>query len=183
LIRPAHPTFTPFNLCPTSKERRSCLVAGQPTLTQTSSNSPLGSVSQSLLVCFSSAFHRSRFVQTNLTLNCWPNLASRSLETASHKPVTTYQLQKSYPNRTFDVYPLGLSSETVSGLSEDGHAGGRFPRPCLFERFDRLLSKVKPDVLIACYGMNDGIYQPLEASRFAAFQNGIQNMIAQAQQA
>lgn len=95
----------------------------------------------------------------------------------------SYQLQKSYPNRTFDVYPLGLSSETVSGLSEDGHAGGRFPRPCLFERFDRLLNKVKPDVLIACYGMNDGIYQPLEKSRFAAFQNGIQNMIAQAQQA
>lgn len=95
----------------------------------------------------------------------------------------SYQLQKSCPKRTFDIYPLGLSSETVSGLSEDGHAGGRFPRPCLFERFDRLLTKLKPDVLIACYGMNDGIYQPLEESRFAAFQNGIQNMITQAKQA
>ncbi|WDQ14623.1 SGNH/GDSL hydrolase family protein [Rhodopirellula sp. P2] len=95
----------------------------------------------------------------------------------------SYQLQTQSPNQTFDVYPLGLSSETVSGLSEQGHAGGKFPRPCLFERFDRLLTKVQPDVLIACYGMNDGIYQPLEESRFAAFQNGIRNMIDQAQQA
>ncbi|WP_430454676.1 SGNH/GDSL hydrolase family protein [Rhodopirellula europaea] len=95
----------------------------------------------------------------------------------------SYQLHTQSPGRSFDIYPLGLSSETVSGLSEKGHAGGKFPRPCLFERFDRLLSKVKPDVLIACYGMNDGIYQPLSDDRFAAFQNGIQKMIDQAKRA
>lgn len=95
----------------------------------------------------------------------------------------SYQLQTNDPNRTFDLYPLGLASETVSGLSEKGHAGGRFPRPCLFERFERLLTKLEPDVLIACYGMNDGIYRPLEESRFEAFQNGIQNMIDQAKHA
>lgn len=95
----------------------------------------------------------------------------------------SYQLHTQSPGRNFDIYPLGLSSETVSGLSEKGHAGGKFPRPCLFERFDRLLSKVKPDVLIACYGMNDGIYQPLSDDRFAAFQNGIQKMIDQAKRA
>ncbi|MFG0267294.1 MAG: SGNH/GDSL hydrolase family protein [Rhodopirellula sp. JB055] len=95
----------------------------------------------------------------------------------------SYQLHTQSPGRSFDIYPLGLSSETVSGLSEDGHAGGKFPRPCLFERFERLLTKVKPDVLIACYGMNDGIYQPLSDARFAAFQNGIRSMIDQAKQA
>ena len=31
------------------------------------------------------------------------------------------------------VIDVGLSSETVSGLSEDGHAGGKFPRPDLAE--------------------------------------------------
>ena len=32
------------------------------------------------------------------------------------------------------VIDMGLSSETVSGLSEDGHAGGTFPRPDLHEQ-------------------------------------------------
>jgi len=30
---------------------------------------------------------------------------------------------------TADVIDCGLSSETVSGLSEEGHADGKFPRP------------------------------------------------------
>src|SRR5689334_22643176 len=55
---------------------------------------------------------------------------------------------------------LGLPSETVSGLSEPGHAGGKFPRPDLHQRLSRVLAKSKPDLLIACYGMNDGIYHP-----------------------
>ena len=33
-----------------------------------------------------------------------------------------------------EMVNFGLSSETVSGLSEPGHAGGAFPRPCLHER-------------------------------------------------
>ncbi|MCC9643325.1 SGNH/GDSL hydrolase family protein [Rhodopirellula sp. JC740] len=95
----------------------------------------------------------------------------------------SYQLQKQYPDRDFDIYPLGLGSETVSGLSEDGHAGGRFPRPCLLERLERLLDRVKPDVIIACYGMNDGIYQPLNQERMDAFQNGMLSFIRQSQKA
>ena len=35
-----------------------------------------------------------------------------------------YFLHKALPRRRFEVYPLGLSSETLSGLSEPGHAGG-----------------------------------------------------------
>lgn len=71
---------------------------------------------------------------------------------------------------------VGLSSETVSGLSEEGHAGGRFPRPDLFERLDRVLDSTKPDFVFACYGMNCGIYQPLESSRYAAYQKGINRL-------
>jgi len=70
---------------------------------------------------------------------------------------TAYLLNKLYPDKDFDILGLGLSSETVSGLSEKGHAGGRFPRPCLFERLGRILEKTKPEGVFACYGINDGI--------------------------
>jgi len=78
-----------------------------------------------------------------------------------------------YPDAKKTIIPLGLSSETVSGLSEPGHAGGKFPRPDLHERLDRVLAKAKPDLVIACYGMNDGIYYPLGKERTQAFQDGI----------
>ncbi|OAI53189.1 lipolytic enzyme [Planctomycetaceae bacterium SCGC AG-212-F19] len=95
----------------------------------------------------------------------------------------TYYLEKLHPKKDFDILGLGLASETLSGLSEDGHAGGKFPRPCLFERLGRLLDKAKPDVVFACYGMNDGIYQPLDDARFAAFKTGVTKLVEQCKQA
>ena len=94
-----------------------------------------------------------------------------------------YFLQKSRPQLRFEVYPLGLSSETLSGLSEAGHAGGKFPRPSLFERLGRTLEKMKPEVVFACYGINDGIYQPLDETRFKAFQTGVTKLLDQCQAA
>lgn len=85
-----------------------------------------------------------------------------------------------HPFAEFDILNLGLPSETVSGLSEEGHAGGQFPRPNLHERLDRILEKTKPDLIFACYGMNDGIYQPFSQERFAAFTNGIHRLRAKA---
>ena len=76
-------------------------------------------------------------------------------------------------NRRFEIINCGLSSETVSGLSEEGHADGQFPRPDLHERLDRVLAKTKPDLVFACYGMNDGIYLPLSEERFARFKAGM----------
>ena len=90
---------------------------------------------------------------------------------------TAYYLQRLNPEKNFEIHSLGLSSETLSGLSEDGHAGGRFPRPCLFERLGRLLEKVKPEVVFACYGINCGIYQPLDEERFGAFKEGVARLI------
>ncbi len=89
----------------------------------------------------------------------------------------SYYLDRLYPTKNFDIYSLGLSSETVSGLSEESHIKHGFARPCLFERLDRLLAKVKPEVVIACYGMNCGIYQPLDDGRFNAFKSGNSNLI------
>jgi lysophospholipase L1-like esterase len=87
-------------------------------------------------------------------------------------------LRLKFPDRHPVVLNLGLPSETVSGLSEPGHAGGQFPRPDLHERLSRLLEQAKPDVVVACYGMNDGIYHPLGEERFAAFRSGIERLHA-----
>ena len=75
---------------------------------------------------------------------------------------------------------LGLPSETVSGLSEPGHAGGAFPRPTLLERLDRVLAQTKPDLIVVCYGMNDGIYSPFAEDRFEKYQAGIKAVRAKA---
>jgi lysophospholipase L1-like esterase/pimeloyl-ACP methyl ester carboxylesterase len=78
--------------------------------------------------------------------------------------------------KRYELLNLGLSSETVSGLSEPGHADGKFPRPGLHERLQRVLDKAKPDLVLACYGMNDGIYFPLKQSRFDRFIEGIEQL-------
>jgi lysophospholipase L1-like esterase len=76
------------------------------------------------------------------------------------------------------IINAGLPSETVSGLSEDGHAGGKFPRPDLAERLERVLADAQPDLVFACYGINCGIYQPFDEQRFLAYQEGIINLRA-----
>ena len=82
-------------------------------------------------------------------------------------------LTVTYPDRHFDFINVGLPSETVSGLSEPRHANGAFPRPDLHERLQRVLSRTKPDLVFACYGMNDGIYMPLDTGRFRKYRDGI----------
>jgi lysophospholipase L1-like esterase len=77
------------------------------------------------------------------------------------------------PTLHCEFIDIGLPSETVSGLSEPGHAGGKFPRPDLHERLDRVLAKARPDLVVACYGMNDGIYYPFGEERFEKFRDGM----------
>jgi lysophospholipase L1-like esterase len=77
------------------------------------------------------------------------------------------------PDQKWEIIDVGLPSETVSGLTEEGHADGKFARPVLSERLERVLSAVKPDLVIACYGMNCGIYQSLDQGRFEKYQAGI----------
>ena len=77
------------------------------------------------------------------------------------------------PEAQRDLLNLGLPSETVSGLSEPGHAGGQFPRPDVHERLERVLKLAKPDLVVACYGMNCGMYHPLSPARQEKFQAGM----------
>lgn len=76
-------------------------------------------------------------------------------------------------NSTITILDLGQSSETVSGLSEPGHAGGAYVRPDAHTRLQAVFEKTKPDLVVADYGMNDGIYQPFSEEHFKAFKDGM----------
>lgn len=76
-------------------------------------------------------------------------------------------------NSNITILNLGQSSETVSGLSEPGHAGGKYTRPDLHTRLEAVLEKTKPDLVFADYGMNDGIYQPFDEERAQKFEDGM----------
>jgi lysophospholipase L1-like esterase len=88
--------------------------------------------------------------------------------------VSFLQYYLSSAGQKCDLISIGLGSETVSGLSEPDHP---YPRPCVFERLDRALKAVKPSVVLACYGMNDGIYHPAAPERLAAFNTGLHQLI------
>ena len=91
-----------------------------------------------------------------------------------------YYLNKQFPLDKVDIISIGLSSETVSGLSEKTHP---FPRPWVLERSQRALDMVKPKIVVGCYGMNDGIYHPQSSDRLQAFQDGINKLISQSKAA
>jgi lysophospholipase L1-like esterase len=90
-----------------------------------------------------------------------------------------YYLARLAPGAACDLISIGLSSETVSGLTEPGAA---FPRPNALERLGRALTAVKPQLVLACYGMNDGIYHPSSPERLAAFNDGVRQLIAAVRQ-
>lgn len=69
---------------------------------------------------------------------------------------------------------LGLPSETCSGLSEPAHP---FSRPDVHERLARVLKLSDPEVVFACYGINDGIYHPFDPTRFEKYQQGILQIV------
>lgn len=81
-----------------------------------------------------------------------------------------------FPEQHFEFINVGLSSETVSGLSEPSEKN---PRPDLHERLGRVLEKTKPDLTFLCYGMNDGIYHPPDEVRYKAYEDGMKSVHAQ----
>ena len=87
-----------------------------------------------------------------------------------------YFLKRRAPESPSDLISIGLSSETLSGLSEAGHP---YPRPSVLERLDRALKATKPSVVFACYGMNDGIYHPSAPDRLNAFKVGLRQLVDQ----
>ncbi|HUU11952.1 MAG TPA: SGNH/GDSL hydrolase family protein [Phycisphaerae bacterium] len=74
------------------------------------------------------------------------------------------------PGQEFHIVNSGISSETISGTSETDHHPRR---PWAHERFDRDVAAHKPQILVACFGMNDGNYHPFERLRFEKYQAGV----------
>ena len=62
----------------------------------------------------------------------------------------------------------------MTSLSEPTHP---FPRPDVTERLARAFGKINPDLVMACYGMNDGIYHPFSGHRFTRYHRGIHSLI------
>lgn len=84
------------------------------------------------------------------------------------------RLVQRFPRQPVELLNLGLPSE-MGGDADDGGEHARrhgFPRPPLSERLERVLDAVRPEAVLACYGMNDGLGLPWDEGRFAAFQDG-----------
>lgn len=84
-----------------------------------------------------------------------------------------------FPDRKYELINIGLPSETVSGLSEPDHP---YPRPDVHSRLNRALQLTKPDFVVVCYGMNDGIYHPFDPGRFEKYQEGIRRLLDKVRQ-
>lgn len=78
------------------------------------------------------------------------------------------------PSDFFRVINVGKSSETVSGTSEPDHHP---PRPCIHDRFARDVAAFKPNIVVACYGMNDGNYFPFDEGRFEKYKAGMNRFV------
>ena len=85
-----------------------------------------------------------------------------------------------FPDRKYELINIGLPSETVTGLTEEGHP---FPRPDIHERAERALEKIKPNYVVVCYGMNDGIYYPFSEDRFAKYKECTLSLLAKIRKA
>lgn len=129
------------------------------------------------LLLFGISLHSTLSAQTKLELHDKRILVIG--DSITHKGTyvsfISYFLQKRNPTFSYDIISIGLGSETAAGTSEADHP---FPRPCIHSRLDNALKQTKPDIVFACYGMNDGIYHPLGSDRFLAYQSGIESLVA-----
>jgi lysophospholipase L1-like esterase len=79
-----------------------------------------------------------------------------------------------------EVLNFGLGSETASDLTEAENAGHKsahkFPRPPLSQRLERVLTATRPDLLFACYGMNDGGALPADDTGLKRFTTAIEQL-------
>ena len=78
------------------------------------------------------------------------------------------------PNLKPSFVNLGVSSETASGLSEPDHP---WKRACVHTRLVKALVESNPEIVVVCYGMNDGIYYPFSEERFEAYKTGILKLV------
>ncbi len=130
-----------------------------------------------LTQCQSLSPEKSELTYTDLAEEKVLILGDSITQKGTYVSYIDYYLQKQKPYLKYDLTSIGLSSETASGISEPHHP---FPRPCIHSRLERALVEIKPTVLMVCYGMNDGIYRPLDQDILTAYQVGIDKLIQKA---
>lgn len=81
---------------------------------------------------------------------------------------------KNHPDLNLTFLNWGKSSETITGLTENGHPG---PRPYLFERLDSLLNNHKVDLIFFCFGINCGIYGKPSQALFDSYKIGVYSFL------
>ncbi|MFO8014256.1 MAG: SGNH/GDSL hydrolase family protein [Phycisphaerae bacterium] len=79
-----------------------------------------------------------------------------------------------FPDKRFRIVNAGISSETISGTSEPDHDPRR---PWAHQRFDRDVAAARPDIVVACFGMNDGNYHPFDHLKFRKYRAGVRRLI------
>lgn len=84
-----------------------------------------------------------------------------------------------FPDKSFRVINHGINGQTISGTTEEDHDP---PRQSAMPRFDRDVAAWKPDIVVACFGMNDGNYHPFGEVRFRKYQAGIRELIRRVKQ-
>lgn len=87
-------------------------------------------------------------------------------------------LMTRFPDKRFTLLNRGINGETISATGE----GAERSRPSALDRFTRDVAAANPDVVVACFGMNDGGYRPFDDERFTRFQEGVRKLIARIHQ-
>lgn len=122
-----------------------------------------------LLACSTDHGPESKFLRGRILI-----LGDSITHTGIFVSFLEYELARKFPETEMDIVAIGLSSETVSCQTESDR---EFPRPCVHERLDSALEKLKPDVVFSCYGMNDGLYTTQNPENMQAYQNGITKLM------
>lgn len=73
-----------------------------------------------------------------------------------------YYIQTELPDVEIDLLSVGLSGERAAESA--------------FNRAKNIYAQKEFDLVLACYGMNDGLYHPLNDERFSAYKNGIKTL-------
>ena len=90
-----------------------------------------------------------------------------------------YYLAKRYPGKVVDFTNIGLSSEGISGYSpyERHEKIYGFPNPWILSRLDAALRKLKPEVVVMMYGMNDSYEEVYAQGEFPMYKNGFERVL------
>jgi lysophospholipase L1-like esterase len=79
-----------------------------------------------------------------------------------------------------EILNLGLASETVTDLTGQENSGHLkrhgFGHPFLSERLARVLEATRPDLIFACYGMNDGDSLPSDDAGMNRFTEAVRHL-------